>query len=108
MQIAIDSAIFPKGTNGAQLDVLARKNLWQDGLNYNVSRLSMHAFFLILAHDVIGSTIAWDGPWHWVVPQRTRRFTRVLKQCPTNSWPRSHERARLLSVRTHLFLSLIR
>jgi Xaa-Pro aminopeptidase len=37
MQIAIDSAIFPKGTNGAQLDVLARKNLWQDGLNYSVS-----------------------------------------------------------------------
>jgi len=32
--IAIDSAIFPKGTTGAQLDVLARKNLWQDGLNY--------------------------------------------------------------------------
>ncbi|KAI0305476.1 Creatinase/aminopeptidase [Multifurca ochricompacta] len=32
--IAIDTAIFPKGTTGAQLDVLARKNLWQDGLNY--------------------------------------------------------------------------
>ncbi|KAI0266674.1 Creatinase/aminopeptidase [Gloeopeniophorella convolvens] len=32
--IAIDTAIFPKGTAGAQLDVLARKNLWQDGLNY--------------------------------------------------------------------------
>ncbi|KAI0256241.1 peptidase M24, structural domain-containing protein [Lactifluus subvellereus] len=32
--IAIDSAIFPKGTTGVQLDVLARKNLWQDGMNY--------------------------------------------------------------------------
>ncbi|THG97860.1 hypothetical protein EW026_g4233 [Hermanssonia centrifuga] len=32
--IAIDSAIFPEGTNGAQLDILARKALWQDGLNY--------------------------------------------------------------------------
>ncbi|KAH8993233.1 Creatinase aminopeptidase [Lactarius hatsudake] len=32
--IAIDTAIFPKGTTGVQLDVLARKNLWQDGLNY--------------------------------------------------------------------------
>ncbi|KAI0001349.1 Creatinase/aminopeptidase [Russula compacta] len=32
--IAIDTAIFPRGTTGAQLDVLARKNLWQDGLNY--------------------------------------------------------------------------
>jgi len=32
--IAIDSAIFPEGTSGKQLDVLARKALWQDGLNY--------------------------------------------------------------------------
>ncbi|KAI0779249.1 Creatinase/aminopeptidase [Fomes fomentarius] len=32
--IAIDSAIFPEGTSGAKLDVLARKALWQDGLNY--------------------------------------------------------------------------
>lgn len=35
-QIAIDSAIFPEGTSGAKLDVLARKALWQDGLNYMV------------------------------------------------------------------------
>jgi Xaa-Pro aminopeptidase len=32
--IAIDSAIFPEGTTGMQLDVLARKALWQDGMNY--------------------------------------------------------------------------
>lgn len=32
--IAIDSAVFPEGTHGAQLDVLARKALWKDGLNY--------------------------------------------------------------------------
>lgn len=32
--IAIDSAVFPKGTTGATLDVLARRALWQDGLNY--------------------------------------------------------------------------
>lgn len=36
-QIAIDSAIFPEGTSGHQLDVLARKALWKDGLNYMVS-----------------------------------------------------------------------
>jgi Xaa-Pro aminopeptidase len=35
-QIAIDSAIFPEGTTGLQLDVLARKALWQEGLNYMV------------------------------------------------------------------------
>ncbi|KAI8972165.1 Creatinase/aminopeptidase [Trametes punicea] len=32
--IAIDTAIFPEGTTGAKLDVLARRALWQDGLNY--------------------------------------------------------------------------
>ena len=32
--IAIDSAIFPEGTSGHQLDVLARKALWREGWNY--------------------------------------------------------------------------
>ncbi|KAI9458087.1 Creatinase/aminopeptidase [Russula earlei] len=37
--IAIDNIIFPRGTTGAQLDVLARnviasKSLWQDGMNF--------------------------------------------------------------------------
>jgi len=32
--IAIDSAVFPEGTSGNQLDVLARRALWKDGLNY--------------------------------------------------------------------------
>ncbi|KAF9227076.1 Creatinase/aminopeptidase [Gyrodon lividus] len=32
--IAIDSAVFPEGTTGMQLDVLARRALWKDGLNY--------------------------------------------------------------------------
>ncbi|KAJ3770141.1 Creatinase aminopeptidase [Lentinula raphanica] len=32
--IAIDSAVFPEGTSGHQLDVLARRALWKDGLNY--------------------------------------------------------------------------
>ncbi|KAG8842828.1 hypothetical protein FRB96_004713 [Tulasnella sp. 330] len=32
--IALDSVIFPEGTTGAQLDVLARKALWKDGMNY--------------------------------------------------------------------------
>ena len=33
--IALARAKFPKGTNGAQLDVLARFHLWQAGLNYD-------------------------------------------------------------------------
>lgn len=37
LQIAIDTAVFPEGTSGHQLDVLARKALWKDGMNYMVS-----------------------------------------------------------------------
>ncbi|MDE7410999.1 MAG: aminopeptidase P family protein [Paramuribaculum sp.] len=32
--IAIAKAIYPEGTRGAQLDVLARINLWKEGLSY--------------------------------------------------------------------------
>lgn len=32
--IALAKAVFPAGTRGAQLDVLARQFLWQNGLNY--------------------------------------------------------------------------
>ena len=38
-QIAIDTAVFPEGTSGQQLDVLARKALWKEGMNYPVSDL---------------------------------------------------------------------
>lgn len=33
--IAISMARFPKGTSGAQIDVLARQFLWADGITYN-------------------------------------------------------------------------
>lgn len=32
--IALDSAVFPKGTSGFALDVLARQFLWKEGLDY--------------------------------------------------------------------------
>jgi len=32
--IALSSAIFPEGTKGAHVDILARKALWKEGLNY--------------------------------------------------------------------------
>ncbi len=32
--IAVATAIYPEGTRGAQLDVLARINLWKEGLSY--------------------------------------------------------------------------
>jgi len=33
--IALDQAVFPAGTTGSQLDVLARQFLWQEGLDYD-------------------------------------------------------------------------
>ncbi|KAF9405245.1 hypothetical protein BGZ94_003674, partial [Podila epigama] len=33
--IAIDSAIFPEGTTGYHLDILSRRALWSDGLDFN-------------------------------------------------------------------------
>jgi Xaa-Pro aminopeptidase len=33
--IGISTARFPKGTTGAQIDILARQHLWQVGLTYN-------------------------------------------------------------------------
>ncbi|KAL8281074.1 hypothetical protein RQP46_006432 [Phenoliferia psychrophenolica] len=32
--MAIDSLVFPEGTTGLQMDVLARQALWRDGMNY--------------------------------------------------------------------------
>lgn len=34
-QIALSKAVFIKGTNGVALDVLAREEMWKEGLNYN-------------------------------------------------------------------------
>lgn len=33
--VALATALFPRGTTGSQLDVLARYSLWQAGLDYN-------------------------------------------------------------------------
>lgn len=33
--IALDQAVFPEGTNGTHLDVLARQFLWREGLDYD-------------------------------------------------------------------------
>lgn len=32
--IALSGAVFPEGTTGVQLDILARQHLWREGLNY--------------------------------------------------------------------------
>ncbi len=44
--IALDAAKFPKGTNGGQLDVLARNPLWSRGLNFGHGTGHGVGFFL--------------------------------------------------------------
>lgn len=44
--IALDTAKFPHGTSGVQLDTLARINLWKDGLNYGHGTGHGVGFFL--------------------------------------------------------------
>lgn len=44
--IALQTSNFPKGTTGVQLDVLARMNLWNSGLNYGHGTGHGVGFFL--------------------------------------------------------------
>jgi Xaa-Pro aminopeptidase len=44
--IALSQATFPEGTTGAQLDILARKPLWDHGLNYSHGTGHGVGFFL--------------------------------------------------------------
>jgi len=46
--IAIDSAIFPEGMTGFQLDSWARKAMWQDRMNYNTGTGHGVGSFLIV------------------------------------------------------------
>ncbi len=38
--IAVDTAVFPAGTTGYQLDAIARMPLWQAGLDYRHGRFA--------------------------------------------------------------------
>ena len=51
--IAIAKAVFPEGTVGTSLDVLARQFLWSEGLNYNHGTGHGVGFFLSV-HEVGG------------------------------------------------------
>lgn len=44
--IALSKAVFPKGTTGVQMDILARQFLWQRGLNYGHGTGHGVGFFL--------------------------------------------------------------
>jgi hypothetical protein len=93
-QIAIDSAVFPEGTSGHQLDVLARKALWRDGLNYGV-RLSYFFRPLEGKSDV---DVARHRARLRVVFDCARRLARVLESRASDAGARRHQRARFLCV----------
>jgi len=54
--IALDDVIYPSGTIGGQLDVLARKALWDEGLNYLHGTGHGVGFFLNVHEDPQGFT----------------------------------------------------
>lgn len=92
---------LPKGYNGC-----AARCSCTEELVAGRFKLCCESFLLILAGILMmGSdqTTAWDWPRRWIVPQRSRRFARVLKQRASDSWPCYHQRARILSVVTPAF-----
>jgi hypothetical protein len=62
-QIAIDTAIFPEGTSGYQLDSQARRPLWKDGMNYLVGV----TLLLVQKKWFLMNETAWNGSRVWVV-----------------------------------------
>ena len=52
--IALDTAVFPAGTTGFQLDILARTPLWRDGLDYRHGT----------GHGVGSFLLVHEGPHH--------------------------------------------
>ncbi len=56
--IAVETLIFPKGTNGYQIDTFARQYLWQNGLNYYHGTGHGVGFFLNVHEGPQGITSA--------------------------------------------------
>jgi Xaa-Pro aminopeptidase len=60
--IAISTARFPKGTSGAQIDVLARQFLWQAGVTYNHGTGHGVGAFLSVHEGPIGISSRFSTP----------------------------------------------
>ncbi len=61
--IAISTARFPKGTTGAQIDVLARQFLWQDGVTYNHGTGHGVGAFLGVHEGPVGISSRYTAPF---------------------------------------------
>jgi hypothetical protein len=75
-----------------QLDVLARKALWQEGLNYMVSGghvLKSHQLPTVVLMSNFFA--AWDGARRRLVSQRARGPAIILHGCAACTWTCSHQ-----------------
>jgi Xaa-Pro aminopeptidase len=61
--IGIAMARFPRGTAGAQLDVLARQHLWQAGVTYNHGTGHGVGAFLSVHEGPIGNSPRYTAPF---------------------------------------------
>jgi Xaa-Pro aminopeptidase len=61
--MAISMARFPKGTSGAQIDILARQFLWQDGVTYNHGTGHGVGHFLAVHEGPIGISARYSTPF---------------------------------------------
>lgn len=61
--MAISMVRFPKGTNGSQIDVLARQFLWEDGINYNHGTGHGVGAFLSVHEGPIGISSRYSVPF---------------------------------------------
>ena len=57
--IGLDQAVFPKGTSGMALDVLARQALWREGLDYRHGTGHGVGSYLVSWESANGSTRVW-------------------------------------------------
>ncbi|MEQ1771027.1 MAG: aminopeptidase P family protein [Devosia sp.] len=60
--MAISMVRFPRGTSGAQIDVLARQFLWQDGVTYNHGTGHGVGAFLSVHEGPIGISVRYPLP----------------------------------------------
>jgi Xaa-Pro aminopeptidase len=61
--IAMSTARFPKGTSGAQLDILARQFLWQVGITYNHGTGHGVGAFLGVHEGPVGISSRYTAPF---------------------------------------------
>ena len=60
--IALASAVFKKGTSGADLDILARQYLWKNGLDYSHGTGHGVGYFLSVHEDGAGISKRFNAP----------------------------------------------